>query len=214
MRNQFQYSNLMQIYDNTIFYFEKEISTKNLEELDTYLANSLVRTYDWHPNNRVDLSKETLDLINLNLENVESKIFEYLLEFRHETRPDLKSYHWMYYIDRDKIDWNKPPKKSKSFSVLRESNKIKIEKGAAAMMHRGNVLYEGNYSRVSSCVNKFLILIGMSRDDEHESEIYFPIQKQSIKLNRGDVLVTPAGITHPYVVNNIINGKFKFVEGI
>jgi hypothetical protein len=122
----------------------------------------------------------------------------------------------MYYIDadRDKINWNSPPKRNENLSNLRHCNQVKMEKGGATMMHRGNVLYEGNYSRVTSCLNRFVILIGMSRDDEHESEIYFPIQKVGTKLNRGDVLVAPGGITHPYVVNNIVNGKFKFVEGL
>ena len=204
----------MKIYDNTIFFFEKEISTKNLKELDSYDVN-YVRT-GWDAKNWINLENVTIDNLNQNLEKAEEEIFEYLLEFKNKSRPDLKTYHWMYYlnIDRNKIDWNNPPKKSESFSSLRKSNQIKMEKGWMTLLHRGNVFYEGNYSRVTNCLNRFTILIGLSQDDEHESEIYFPIQKQGIKLNRGDVLIVPGGITHPFVVNNIINGKFKFIEGL
>ena len=202
----------MQIYDNTIFFFEREINKKNLIDLDSYNIDTIHQ--GWTPDDWADLKKETIDNLNVNLEKVESQIFEYLLEFRNESRPDLKSYHWMYYmdVDRDKTNWSNPPKKEESFSRLRKSNEVKIEKGGVTILHRGNVLYEGNYSRVTGCLNRFMILIGLSRDNEHESEVYFPIQRKGIKLNRGDVLVAPGGITHPYVVNNVVNGKFKYVE--
>jgi hypothetical protein len=59
-----------------------------------------------------------------------------------------------------------------------------------------------------------MILIGLSNKPEHVSTVSFPIQGVSHQLNRGDIIVTAAGITHPYTIGSIINGVFKIVEVI
>jgi hypothetical protein len=59
-----------------------------------------------------------------------------------------------------------------------------------------------------------MILIGLSDKSEHVSNVSFPLQNVHHQLNRGEIIITPAGITHPYTIGSIINGVFKIVEAI
>jgi hypothetical protein len=194
----------MELLDSTILLFKRKASDKVLKELDQYFKDVLIIRDELS----VELTDKSLDLINDFIQkNVKNDVLNYFVELNHPDRPDLKAYSAVAHIDLEHY------KKTKEFrSLLKLSNNFKLESGNAVLTHRGTVIYDGNLLRWKGTLNKFTVLIGLSEEHEHVSYIKFPIQGVSVQLNRGDILIAPAGITHPFTVTDIINGKFKFID--
>lgn len=202
----------MILLDSTIFLFKDAINPKAslLTEIDSYFGDSQIedRPVD------VNLSETTINRINLFLQKeLQPAVHDYLLEFKHKDRPDLQKASYFFFTDHDEVERSK----GKIYrNVLRTSDahQLKISWAGASMVHRANMLYAGNSAKWIGNLGNLAVFIGVSNEWEHECKIHFPIQQVSVKLKRGDVLIAPSGYTHPFVVNNVINGVFKFVEAL
>jgi predicted 2-oxoglutarate/Fe(II)-dependent dioxygenase YbiX len=51
------------------------------------------------------------------------------------------------------------------------------------------------------------------RDDYEGGELCFPRQNESIKLNKGDIVFFPGGLTHPHFVKPTTNGVRDVLVG-
>lgn len=196
----------MELLDSTILLFKSKASDKLLKELDQYFKDALIIRDEMS----VELTDKTLESINAFIQrHIKLDVLNYFVELNHPQRPDLKAYSAVAHVDLEHY------KKTKEFrSLLKLSNNFKLESGNATLAHRGTVIYDGNLLRWKGTLNKFTVLIGLSEEYEHVSYVKFPIQGVSVQLNRGDILIAPAGITHPFTVTDIINGKFKFIDCI
>ncbi len=195
----------MEILGNDIFLFKNSLKKE--------LNKSLYSIFDEVPVNRDQFTESIeahhINLINKHLEElVESKIHSYLLDLKEETRPDLLDYSGCFNTDVEFYN------KNKEFSnSLKQHNRIQIEQVSARELHRGTLVYFGNFVEWKGHLNKFGVIINISEDRDHDTWLRFPIQKQQIKLWKNDIVVFPAGITHPYQID-IISGKFKFIEAL
>lgn len=194
----------MQLLDSTILLFKGKAPEKLLKDLDSYFKDVLIIRDEMS----TQLTEKSLGLINDFVQkSIKTHVLNYFVELTHPDRPDLKAYSAVAHIDLEHY------KKTKEFrSLLKLSNNFKLESGNATLAHRGTVIYDGNLLRWKGTLNKFTVLIGLSEEHEHVSFVKFPIQGVSVQLNRGDILVAPAGITHPFTVTDIINGKLKFID--
>jgi predicted Holliday junction resolvase-like endonuclease len=172
-----------------------------LKDLDAYFEEAQVNDDQYYK----EISKDSIDKLNKYVQSkIQEPFFQYFLELKHDTRPDLDMYvngHFM-----SPVDYSAKTKEYKS--NLRQYNKLEFSWGQSIQLARVN------YIKVNGHINKFMILIGLSNKPEHTSTVSFPIQNVAQQLNRGDIIITPAGITHPYTIGSIINGVFKIVEAI
>jgi len=195
----------MEIKGNDIFLFKNIVSGS--------LLTGLRELFNGVPLNReqtkIDLEQPQISSLNkLIREKVEEPIYKYLLDLKLDSRPDLLDYSGCFNTDIEYFQ------KYKEFrNSLREANPIQIETASARELHRGNIVYYGNFVEWKGYLNKFGIFINLSDSGEHNSTLTFPVQQQEITLLQGDIIVSPGGITHPYIIN-VINGKLKFIEAL
>lgn len=194
----------MQLLDHGILFFKSRMPFQLLNELDYYFNGaSLIREGFYAP-----LSEDTISKLNdFVKKEIQPEVFKYFIYLTHPERPDLMAYSGCMHTDVPYYD-----KHRKFRNTLEDNNSIEITDANALLVHRGSIIYDGNLVKWKGTLNKFTILIGISQPHEHDSNVNFPIQKVSIQLNRGDIIVAPAGITHPYILAGIINGKFKLIE--
>ncbi len=197
----------MEILDSNILLFRKAATASIMKIVDNHISTLQVND-SYAQSHLNDIEKDKLTkFFN---EKTDPEMFDYLLNFKNDSRPDLNSSMWKHFID---MDWFN--KTSEFRNRLREHFTTRIGHAAVKMFHRSNIGYEGaNNVNILGELNKFAYHIGASEDATHDSAIVFPLQRVSIKLNRGDVLIAPGSISHPYVITNVINGKFKFLEAI
>lgn len=193
----------MELIGNDIFLFRNCLTDS--------LHKRLYAMFDGVPINRDQFKKDVdtalvKDLNALISKKVEAPIHEYLLDLKIESRPDLLDYSGCFNTDLEYYEKHKEFRNS-----LRDSNPIQIENASARELHRGNIVYFGNFVEWKGFLNKFGIFINVSNPGETDTSIQFPIQKQEITLSYRDIIVSPAGITHPFLIN-IMNGKLKFIE--
>lgn len=185
---------------------KSEISTL-LKDLDMYFENAQISDSQYYK----EISKESLAKINNYVQaKIQEPFFQYFLELTHHSRPDLNLYvngHFMQ--ENDATGKNKQYK-----STLREHNKLDFTWGQSAQLARVNSATSYNFIKLNGHINRFAILIGLSNNHEHVSTVAFPLQGVTHQLNRGDIIITAAGITHPYTITSVINGVFKIVEAI
>jgi hypothetical protein len=178
-----------------------------LKDLDKYFEAAQINDDQYYK----EISKDSIEKLNKYVQaKIQESFFQYFLELKHHTRPDLDLYvngHFM-----SPVDYSAKDKEYKS--NLREYNKLEFSWGQSIQLARVNSANNYNYIKVNGHINKFMILIGLSNKTEHVSNVSFPIQGVNHQLNRGDIIITPAGITHPYTIGSIINGVFKIVEAI
>lgn len=197
----------MEILDSNILLFRKAASTAVMKIIDNHASG--LQLNDHTVQSYLDeTEKETLTrFIN---EKIDPDMLDYFLLFKAESRPDLSSSMWKHFIDMDHFN-----KTSDFKNVMREKFSANITYSSVKLFHRGNVGYDAKNSlNILGDLHKFAYHIGASEDSEHDSSVEFPLQRVSVKLNRGDVLVAPGSISHPYIITHIINGKFKFLEAI
>lgn len=195
----------MEIKGNDIFVFRNIVSGP--------LFTQLRELFDGVPLNRdqfkVDLSAEHIVEINKMLrEKIESSVHKCLLDLKFDFRPDLLDYSGCFNTDIEYYEKHKEFRNS-----LRDSNPIQVESACARELHRGNLVYYGNFVEWKGYLNKFGIFINLSHPEENDATLKFPIQQQEIKLLQGDVVVSPGGITHPYIID-VINGKLKLIHAL
>lgn len=196
----------MEILDNSIILFKNITPISLLNELDLYYK-------DAHVDDRV-LEQNGTDVTNQNINKfiksvIEPKMLDYFIDLTHESRPDLQQYSWNYQLDREEYQ-----KTGKIYNTLRNYIDLSIRVSCFRFIHRNNCLNDINYVKWMGDMNKFTFVIGMSNEADHVSVLRFPIQKVELQLNRGDILVAPAGITHPFIINGVQNGIFKFIETV
>lgn len=195
----------MEILGNDIFLFKDSLK----KDLSSFLYSIFTDVPINRDQFKEPLSSRYATLLNLHLEKaVEPEIHSYLLDLKHETRPDLLNYSGCLTTDVDFYNKNK-----KFSNSLKHNNRIQVEQVNARELHRGTLVYFGNFVEWKGHLNKFGVLINISEDRDHDTWLRFPIQKQEIKLWKNDIVVFPAGITHPTQID-IVNGKFKFIEGL
>lgn len=197
----------MEILDSNILLFRKATPSSILKIIDEHVSRLQVN--DEHTQSQLN-EIEKGKLTKFFNEKIDPTMFDYLLNFKAESRPDLTSSMWKHFIDAEWFD-----KTGEFRNRLRENFTANIMYSSVKMFHRTNIGYEGsNTVNILGDLNRFTYHIGASEETSHDSTVEFPLQKVSIKLNRGDVLVFPGSISHPYVMTNVINGKFKFLEAI
>ena len=178
-----------------------------LKDLDAYFEEAQVNDDQYYK----EISKDSIDKLNKYVQSkIQEPFFQYFLELKHDTRPDLDMYvngHFM-----SPVDYSAKTKEYKS--NLRQYNKLEFSWGQSIQLARVNSANNFNYIKVNGHINKFMILIGLSNKPEHTSTVSFPIQNVAQQLNRGDIIITPAGITHPYTIGSIIKGVVKIVEAM
>lgn len=195
----------MEILGNDIFLFKNAVSG--------HLFTKLRELFNAAPINKdqfkLELTPEHIAELNkLIKEKIEHPIYEYLLDLKLDSRPDLLDYSGCFNTDLEYYE------KYKEFrNSLRKSNPIQVETALARELHRGNLVYYGNFVEWKGYLNKFGIFINLSEVGENNSTLKFPIQKQEITMLQGDVIVSPGGITHPYIID-VINGKLKFIYAL
>ncbi len=195
----------MEILGNDIFLFRNTVSGQ--------LFTKLRELFNGVPLNReqVKLPLETNQITELNTilrDKIEPSVYRYLLDLKLDSRPDLLDYSGCFNTDLEYYEKHKEFRNS-----LRDSNPIQIETAVARELHRGNIVYYGNFVEWKGYLNKFGIFINLSEGGENDATLKFPIQQQEIKLLQGDVVVSPGGITHPYLID-VINGKLKFIQAL
>lgn len=197
----------MEILDSNILLFRKTATSSIMKIIDNHISTLQVND-SYAQSHLSDIEKEKLTkFFN---EKTDPEMLDYFLNFKADSRPDLNSSMWKHYIDAEWFD-----KTCEFRNRLRENFITKIGYAVAKMFHRSNIGYEGaNNVNILGDLNKFAYHIGATEDASHDSVIVFPLQRVSVKLNRGDVLISPGSISHPYVITNVINGKFKFLEAI
>lgn len=199
----------MILVDSTMFLFKEAINPTGsmMREIDTYFDNQ-IEDQPYHK----DLNEITIERLNkFILKEIETPIHDYLFEFKHKDRPDLLKQSYGFFIDSNTVDKTN----GKLYrNQLRDMHKIKISWAGAAMIHRGNMIYNGNTAKWVGNLGNLAVFIGVSNEWEHDSKLHFPIQQVSVKLNRGDILVAPSGFTHPFVYNDVVNGVLKLVEAL
>jgi hypothetical protein len=177
-----------------------------LKDLDTYFETVQLNDYQYHK----EISKDSIDKINKYVQvKIQEPFFEYFLELKHQTRPDLN-----LFVNNNSIAVEEKGTDRQYKSNLREYNKLEFSWGQSIQLARVNTAYNYNFIKLNGHTNKFMVLIGLSNKPEHVSNVSFPLQNVHYQLNRGDIIVTAAGITHPYTINSVINGVFKIVEVI
>lgn len=202
----------MILLDSTTFLFKGAINPSGslLRDIDSYFGDGQIedRPFD------KDLSEMTVNRINLFLQKeIQPPVHDYLLEFKHKDRPDLLEQSYFFFTDHDEVKRSNGKIYRNVLKTI-DSYQLKISWAGASMVHRANMLYAGNSAKWIGNLGHLAVFIGVSNEWEHDCKIHFPIQKVSVKLNRGDVLVAPSGYTHPFVVNNVVNGVFKFIEAL
>ncbi len=195
---------MMEILETSILLFKGGIHKSLMKELDSYFDDAQVNDFYWN----AVLDKSTLDNVSNHIKDkIEPAMFDYLLEYRHPDRPDLKDIRWKYYLDNEHYE-----KTGGYKHVLRERYTTNLGWGSAVMLHRANSTYEGNFAKINGNMDRFIYHIGVSPSHEFDAHIYFPLQQVKVKLDRGDILVAPGGLNYPYITSGVINGKFKFIE--
>jgi hypothetical protein len=196
----------MELLSDSILFFKNIVPSKLLNELDTYFDNCQIDEHLFEVNG----TDETNAKIDLFLQKeIIPNILQYFLHLKHPKRDDLNDFSWSYYLDRELYN-----KTGKMEHFIERYMNIKVNTTCFRLVHRNNSTYDGNFIKYMGNMNNFTFILGLSKDNEHDSNLIFPIQSVNVKLNRGDILIVPAGITHPYGINYIVNGKFKFVETI
>lgn len=197
----------MEILDSNILLFRKAATSQVMKIIDSHISTLQVND-SYAQSYLSDIEKEKLTkFFN---EKTDPEMLDYLLHFKADSRPDLHPSMWKHFIDMDYFN------KTYDFrNIIKEKFITKITYSSVKLFHRSNVGYAGNNEiNLLGELNKFAYHIGASEEDTHDSSIEFPLQKVKVKLNRGDVIIAPGSISHPYVITNVVNGKFKFLEAI
>lgn len=194
----------MELLHDSICLFKRNTPDKLLKELDSYFNDVQISEHQFEVNGSVETNSRINEYVNT---NIVPHVLQYFLELNHSSRPDLNDYSWSYYLDREEYH-----RSGKMEHYIKRYSDIQVNHTCFRLVHRNNCTYDGNFIKYMGHMNNFTFLIGLSNDNEHDSNIKFPIQKIDVKLNRGDVLAFPAGLTHPYGINYIVNGKLKFIE--
>jgi hypothetical protein len=195
----------MEILGNDIFVFKNVVTGP--------LFTKLREIFNGVPLNRDQFKQELEEshIIELNRvlrEKIEPSIHKYLLDLKLDSRPDLLDYSGCFNTDLEYYQ------KYKEFrNSLRDSNPIQVETAMARELHRGNLVYYGNFVEWKGYLNKFAIFVNVSEGGENTTTLKFPIQQQECTLLQGDIVVSPGGITHPYLID-VINGKLKFIQAL
>ena len=178
-----------------------------LKDLDTYFEAAQLNDSQYYK----EISKDSIDKLNKYVQDkIQEPFFQYFLELTHHSRPDLDLYVNGHFMRED----DNSGKNRQYKSNLRQYNKLEFSWGQGIQLARVNSANNFNYIKLNGHINKFMILIGLSNQTDHVSTVSFPLQNVQYQLNRGDIIVTAAGITHPYTIGSIINGVFKIVEAI
>lgn len=196
----------MKILDSNILLFSKVAPSSILRIIDEHISTLQINDdYAFSELNE----DEKLKLTKFINEKIDPTMFDYFLNFKAVERPDLNSSAWKHFMDTEEY------KKSGHFkNILREKYNTRIGYAAATLIHRANIAYEGDCLKIIGDLDRFAYHIGATEDHMHDSVIEFPLQRISVKLNRGDVLIAPGSISHPYIISGVVNGKFKFLEAI
>lgn len=178
-----------------------------LKDLDVYFEAAQLNDSQYYK----EISKDSIDKLNKYVQaKIQEPFFQYFLELTHASRPDLELYVNGHFMRED----NNTGKNRQYKSNLREYNKLEFSWGQSIQLARVNSANNFNYIKLNGHINKFMILIGLSNHTDHVSTVSFPLQNVQHQLNRGDIIITAAGITHPYTIGSVINGVFKIVEAI
>jgi hypothetical protein len=195
----------MEILGNDIFVFKNAVTGQ--------LFTKLRELFNTAPINRDQFKKEleeshVIELNQVLKEKIEEPIYKYLLDLKLDSRPDLLDYSGCFNTDLEYYE------KYKEFrNSLRDSNPIQVETAMARELHRGNLVYYSNFVEWKGHLNKFGIFVNVSEGGENTTTLKFPIQQQECTLLQGDIVVSPGGITHPYLID-VINGKLKFIQAL
>ena len=200
----------MELLHSDILLFKndgKSEITNLLKDLDTYFEAAQLNDSQYYK----EISKDSIDKLNKYVQSkIQEPFFQYFLELTHPSRPDLDLYVNGHFMRED----NNTGKNRQYKSNLREYNKLEFSWGQSIQLARVNSANNFNYIKLNGHINKFMILIGLSNHADHVSTVSFPLQNVQHQLNRGDIIVTAAGITHPYTIGSVINGVFKIIEAI
>jgi hypothetical protein len=194
----------MEILDSNILLFRNIAPKSILSLIDSHLSNLQVNDYY---TTSVLSDSEKMQLTKFINQKIDPTMFDYYLNFKAAARPDLSSTTWKHFVD---MEWYNKTGHFKN--LIRDNYTTNITYASALMLHRANTIYEGDCLKILANLDRFAYHIGASEDSEHDSKIEFPLQRVSVKLNRGDVLIAPGSISHPYIMTSIVNGKFKFLE--
>jgi hypothetical protein len=196
----------MEILDNSILLFKNTAPKKLLDELDNYFTDMQINDRTPEKNGTEFTNQQINDFIK---SEIEPKMLDYFLDLKHESRPDLQRYSWNYQLDKELYE-----KTGEMYNTLRNHLNFSIHVSCFKFVHRNNALSDSNYVRWIGDMNHFTFIIGISEAHKHVSTLRFPLQRVALQLNRGDVLVAPSGLTHPYIINDVQNGLFKFIEAL
>lgn len=196
----------MEILDNSILLFKNVVPNKLLNDLDSYFIDMQINDRTPEKSGTDSTNQQINDFIK---SAIQPKMLDYFLDLKHESRPDLEQYSWGYQLDKELYE-----KTGEMYNTLRNHINFYIHVSCFRFVHRNNALSDLNYVRWIGDMNKFTFIIGISEQHEHVSNLRYPLQKVALQLNRGDVLVAPSGLTHPYIINDIQNGVFKFIEAL
>lgn len=199
----------MKVLSPNILLFENAVDKKLLTELDSYYTGVPDERYPWICNLSDDVRNNISKFID---KKIKKDFYDHYLYLG---GAQLEGYSIVNYIRKgvfNGADYKGPdPDKNK----LENFDYFSTRWTGAMMLTRMSSVYSGNRVKWSKSdkADKFTYLIGLSKESEHDSEITFPLHGISVKLNRGDLLIFPAGIISPYAMK-LFNGEFKFIESV